>query len=174
VTLERRTPRNRFSKAKGFSLLEILLTVALLGIALIPLALSFKTSSRSVTSTREYLSAVALAQSALEEIRLARFRPIAPESGNQPAPASAPGLETVDDVATRLNGTTSKDSPESLVEYGLEVDLLPDHAGQDPVGPGKLDLRVIRIIVRWKARGGAFAGDQQYELYSVVGSSLKP
>jgi prepilin-type N-terminal cleavage/methylation domain-containing protein len=163
----------------GFSLLEILITTVVLAIALTPLLLSMRTSGKTITGTREYLTAVAFAQRTLEELRRATFR-------TEPPPSNVPAgvdiktvLASLDDMTAAMNANQPIDARgwgntllENNVQFKRLVQLTP---GEADLTTSKLpDLRVCQVDVSWKPiQGGLFAGEQRYQLFSLVGSSQR-
>ena len=147
---------------RGFTLLEVLITICVLSVVLIPLLLSLRVSGRSICGTRDYLGAVSFAQEALEELRHAAFR--------RPAASSIP---TVDAVAERASASPHNSRALNGITYTRSVRLYP---GKDPgqvadLRPGQPDLMVVQINVSWQAPG---KGGQQYQLASLVGSAVQP
>lgn len=158
----------------GFSLLEILITGVVIAVAMTPLLMSLKSSTRSVTGTREMLSAVSFAQRTLEDLRRAAFRPV--RIANLPAGA----LPSLDELATAMSARGALDAlgqGSTLVENGVtyerRVRLIPERA-QD-LGAGMPDLRVVQVEVSWQPAGaGLLAGDHRYQLNSLIGSGAQP
>lgn len=154
------------SKARrGFSVLEILITIVVVGIALVPLLLSFKTSTRTVTGTRDHLAAVSFAQLALEELRNSAFR--------KPTQAGAAGaVVTLDDKVRDLN-ERDKTLLENGVTFERTVTLFPGTVASLPAG--QPDLIVVQVLVRWKSAGAGFlAASQEYQIFSTLGSATQP
>jgi prepilin-type N-terminal cleavage/methylation domain-containing protein len=150
---------------RGFSILEVLITIVVVGIALVPLLLSFKTSSRSVTGTRDHLVAVAFAQLALEELRNTAFR-------KPTAAATAGAVVTLDDKVRDLN-TRDKTLEENGVAFERTVTLFPAKVENLPAG--QPDLVVVQVLVRWKAAGAPLlAGSQEYQIWGTLGSATQP
>lgn len=139
--------------SRGFSLLEILITGVVIALALTPLLMSLKSSTRSVTGTRAMLSAVALAQGTMEELRAAAFRPV--RSTSLP-PGTLPSL---DERAAALAGIHT----ENGITYQRRVKLVPDQASGLSALP---DLRVVQVDVTWD--------DHRYQLVSLIGSGTQP
>jgi len=159
---------------RAFSLLEILITGLIIALALAPLVISLKTSTRSVTGTREMLSAVAYAQFTLEELRRAAFRPV-----QQPGvPAGA--LPGVDDMVAAMNADGDLDATgkgnaktENAIRMVRKVRLIPDKV--TGLTAGMPDLRVVQVDITWKTPGGGLlAGDSHYQLHSLLGSGTQP
>lgn len=142
---------------RGFSLLEILITGVVIAVALTPLLMSLKSSTRSVTGTRDMLSAVALAQGTMEELRAAAFRPV--RSASLP-PGTLPSL---DEKAAALAGT----HVENGVTYQRRVKLVPE-----TLAAGMPDLRVVQVDVTWGT--GLLGGERRYQLVSLIGSGAQP
>ena len=146
----------------GFSLLEILITGVVIAAAMTPLLMSLRSSTRSVTGTREMLSAVAFAQGALEELRAAAFRPV--RSASLPTGA----LPSLDDQAAALTGALT----ENGVTYQRRVRLVPEKARD--LGAGFPDLRLVQVDVTWQPAGATLLGDHRYQLVSLIGSGTQP
>lgn len=159
---------------RGFSLMEILITAVVIALALVPLVLSLKTSTRSVTGTREYLSAVAFAQRTLEELRRAAFHP--PRQQNLPPGA----LPTIDEMAAAMAANQPLDATgrgnaltENGVTYTRRIKLVPERY-QD-LSAGMPELRVVQIEIAWKPiSAGLLAAENRYQVASLLGSTNQP
>ena len=160
---------------RGFSLMEILITAVVIALALVPLVLSLKTSTRSVTGTREYLSAVSFAQRTLEELRRAAFSP--PRQQNLPPGA----LPTVDEMVAAMTTNQALDPAtgrgnaltENGVTYTRRIKLVPERFAD--LAPGMPELRVVQIEIGWKPiSGGLLATENKYQLASLLGSTNQP
>lgn len=161
------------SSSRAFSLMEILITGVVIAMAMTPLLLHLKTSTRAVSGTREMLSAVALAQRTLEELRRAAFRPV--RAAGLPAGA----LPSLDEAAAAMNAPGALDPAgqgntlaENGVAYQRRVRLIPERA-QD-LAPGMPDLRVCQVEVTWKATAANLLGNHRYQLHSLIGSGTQP
>ncbi|MHB8078522.1 MAG: type IV pilus modification PilV family protein [Candidatus Krumholzibacteriia bacterium] len=66
----------------GFTLIEILIVLAVLSIGIIPLALVQSNARREVSHADRYTQAIALAQSRIEQAKGAGFGNAAPDSGD--------------------------------------------------------------------------------------------
>lgn len=158
----------------AFSLLEVLIATVVIALAMAPLVFSLKTSTRSVTGQREMINAVAFAQSTLEGLRRAAFRPPAPQPG---VPAGA--LPTVDELAAAMNATGPVDAAEkgnALTQNNVtmvrKVKLVPDTL---PAGGVQPIVRVVQVQVTWKSSGsGMLGGENTYQLDSLLGSGNQP
>jgi prepilin-type N-terminal cleavage/methylation domain-containing protein len=160
----------RAAPRTAFSLLEVLITMVVLGLALVPLMLSLRTSSTTVTGTRDYLSAVAFAQEALEEVRRTAFR-----RPNQAALAT--NVETLDDFVTRANQAARSTREVNGVRYTRRIDVYPSTSPGRvaDLRPGQPDLVVVQVKVSWKPPGaGLLARTLEYQLISLVGSTNQP
>jgi prepilin-type N-terminal cleavage/methylation domain-containing protein len=154
---------SRPSHARGFSVLEIMITIVVVGVALVPLLLSFKTSTRTVTGTRDHLTAVAFAQTALEELKSTAFRK---PSGT----GTASAVKTLDDKLAELNGP-AKTLEENGVTFERTVALFPGPVANLPAG--QPDLMVVQVTVKWTAPGLVGVA-QEYQLFSALGSATQP
>lgn len=148
---------------RAFSLLEILITIVVVGIALVPLLLAFKTSTRSVTGTRDHLAAVAFAQLALEELRNSAFR-------KPTGTATAGSAVTLDDKVRDLNDR-HKTLEENGVTFERSVTLFPSSVASLPAG--QPDLVVVQVLVRWKS-ASLVSVSQEYQVFSTLGSATQP
>ena|SRR5688572_18206620 len=141
--------------ARGFSVLEVLITIVVVGIALVPLLLSFSGSARAVTGTRDQLSAVAFAQVALEEIRGTAFR-----KPNRNGVAAA--VMSLDEKVRDLNDR-ERVLEENGVKFERTVTLFPGTVASLPAG--QPDLVVVQVLVEWKAPGvRLIAAGREYRL----------
>jgi prepilin-type N-terminal cleavage/methylation domain-containing protein len=77
--LPRRGPQ---SAREGFTLIEILIVMAVLSIGIIPLALVQSNARRDVSHADRYTQAIILAQSRIEQAKGAGFGNAAPDSGD--------------------------------------------------------------------------------------------
>lgn len=149
----------------GLSLLEILIAIAVVGIVLVPLLLSFTTSSRTVTGTRDHMVAVSFAQQALEELRNTAFR-----KPSQAAMASA--VPTLDERVQKLN-TAEKTLEENGVSFERKITLFPGTVASLPAD--QPDLVVVQVEVHWRKPGaGLLTGSQEYQVISALGSATQP
>ncbi|MBI4862277.1 MAG: type II secretion system protein [Candidatus Riflebacteria bacterium] len=162
----------------GFTLLEILITAVIVALAVAPLLMSIRSSTRSVSGTREYMSAVAFAQRTLEDLRRAAFRD----------PTLQPGLQSVDlrgalvkldEMVANQNVAQDIDSTgkgnrltENRVVYTREVAIRPQTVTELKTR-GLPDLIVCKIEVSWRPiNAGFFRGEQRYQLFSLLGSGV--
>lgn len=151
--------------ARGFSVLEILITVVVVGIALIPLLLAFSSSARTVTGTRDHLSAVSFAQLALEELRGTAFR-----KPNRAGVAGA--VKSLDEKIRELN-EKGRVLEENGVTFERTVTLYPGSVASLPAG--QPDLMVVEVHVEWKAPGARLlAAGREYRIFTTVGSATQP
>lgn len=148
---------------RAFSILEILITIVVVGIALVPLLLAFKTSTRSVTGTRDHLTAVSFAQLALEELRNTAFR-------KPTGTATAGAVVSLDDKVRDLNDR-QKTLEENGVTFERTVTLFPSTVASLPAG--QPDLVVVQVLVRWKS-ASLVSVSQEYQIFSTLGSAMQP
>ncbi len=66
----------------GFTLIEILIVMAILSIGIVPLAVVQSSARREVNHADRYTQAIALAQSRIEQAKGAGFGSAVPDSGN--------------------------------------------------------------------------------------------
>lgn len=153
------------TRPAGFSVLETLITIVVVGAGLVPLLLAFKTSTRTVTGTRDHLAAVSFAQLALEELRNTAFR-----KPTQAATSNA--VMTLDDRVREMNAK-EKVLEENGVTFERTVTLHPGTVAGLPAGHP--DLVVVQLLVRWKAPGASLlAGLQEYQIFTTLGSATQP
>lgn len=159
---------------RGLSLLEVLITALVIALAVTPLILSLRSSTRSVTGTREMLSAVAFAQRTLEELRRAAFRPPTPQPG---VPSGL--LPTIDEMVAAMNTSQAMDAAgkgnaltENNVTMVRRVKLIPDKVTD--LQAGMPDVRVVQIEIAWRPSGRLLGVENKYQLNSLVGSGTQP
>lgn len=75
-----------FEREQGFTLLEVVVSVAILFLALVPMMDLFSLSTRWADSSRQDLMALALAQGKIEEIKKASFEEVVDAPGDPGAP----------------------------------------------------------------------------------------
>lgn len=160
-------------RTRGFSLMEILIAAVLIALAMVPLLLSLRTSTRSVSGTRDYLSAVAFAQRTLEELRRGAFFP--PRQQNLPPGA----LPTVDELVAAMAVDQPVDAAgtgnaitENGVRYVRRVKLVPERLAD--IAGGMPEVRVVQVEVAWKPAGGPLLGELKYQVNSLIGSGTQP
>lgn len=161
----------------AFSLLEILITAAVLSIAMVPLLLSISLSTRTVGGTRDHLSAVAFAQRTLEDLRRASYRASDRPSGTAPRGEGSP-LVPLDEMVERMNAAGEMDARtcrgSRLVENGVaftrSIQLFPDLKNIEM--NGLPDVRVCAVTVTWRPlSSGVFQREQTYQLFTAFGSA---
>ena len=161
--------RTRTRITSAFSLVEVLITVVILALTLVPLLLSLHTSVTTVTGTRDYLGAVSFAQEGLEEVRRTAFRP--------PTQTDLTGVESLDDFIKAANAAPKNVREINGVSYSRAITLYP---GSSPgavtdLKPGQPDLVAVQIKVTWHPPGASvLVPNQEYQLFSLVGSSNQP
>lgn len=141
---------------RGFTVIEVLVTVAVLIVGVLVLSTTFSMSLRQSTSTRERTYALLLVQSLLEEIRAHPY--------GTPAPPTWAGSEK--EYLVVLEGRTV----ETRFQYSVT-------SSQDQGGNGSFfDSNssavgdVLKIKVTWtEATGvGSSGNDQKLEVYTNV------
>jgi prepilin-type N-terminal cleavage/methylation domain-containing protein len=114
----------RMAKKKGYSLLEVLITVVIVGIALVSIAAVFAGSTYLVTEIRQKAVASECVQTQMELIRNMAYDNILPLNGQ----------------AFTTPGFVNLTNPAGLIVV------------DDPVGVD--DVRRVTVGVSWTARGG--------------------
>lgn len=121
-----------FRNEAGFSLLELLIAMALMGVLLIPLVTIFTNSLRSTRSTMQRKKANQLMGSCLASLRsVAKFSEL------------DDGSSTSCDADSASGNPYSFESPHSDFEYFTEVDQQADTSGRN--------IKVVNIRVRYES-----------------------
>ncbi len=141
---------------QGVTLSEILVAVAILAFALVPIFSFMRTGSRGVQGTRDVAAAAYLAAQALESLRAWPFARLAEEDPPDPTGTltGPSGEETFRDPARR-------EVTMSGVRFLREVDVKPLYPAGGP------ELKLVKVRVTWK-RGEA---DLHYEATTAVSSA---
>lgn len=120
---------------RGVTLTEILVAVAVLSFALLPLMGFLRTGGRGVTGTRDIAAAAYLASQALEELRAWTFEELAEE--DPPNPEGRPSAEA------RMNAEERARVEISGIRFEREVEVVPL---ADAAGP---PAKLATVTVRW-------------------------
>lgn len=137
--------RRLLQQESGYSLVEVIVSIMLLSVAIIPMVAMFDTGLRAVTSSGNYDTARSLANGSMEQIRalpydrpgapadsvVEKFEPGAPRSCPLPAPS---GFSC--EVNTRYTDATMSNLQDSPKTPWMQVEVRTGWGGE----PGRITV----------------------------------
>ncbi|MBI4866271.1 MAG: type II secretion system protein [Candidatus Wallbacteria bacterium] len=133
---------------RGITLLELMMAIAILSFALLPLSMVMRSGSKTVEGTRDIAGAVCFAQATLEQCRSYPYELLRREPGT---PA---GEETAEEAMKRAATFTM-----GRITYTRQVTIRPVSAGSG------FDGRLMHLRITWQPKDGE--KPFEYETWSV-------
>lgn len=138
--------KDRTQRQKGFSLVEVILALGLLGGVMVAISSMFIIGGRSVKSGKEMTEALSVAQDIMEEIKSFSYRSTFQEFGGTPT-----------DTGVTSDSTTPGDPAEQwqpvidskLHEGRAVIQIVPVGGPDTPPELGSADYLQVRVTVEW-------------------------
>ncbi len=139
---------NRLRDEAGYSLVEVMVSILILSIAIIPMVSMFDTGLKTAVLGGNYDTARALAKKQLESVQSLPYKTVKVRFPSSPAPFNISGRSV----------TTGRTDPEPLFSgftYDIEkqfVSALPPGSDTFVDSPVDVGLMRVTVTVRWESK----------------------